>query len=304
MKTQILVCAFLAVFAAQIAEAHSTEASDIDSAYSRLRANIDQVFASAPLDSTGGQTRSRIAEIYNHQIHKYQTNSTITKVPGTDLELLRRAAMEAYADTNESYILNDYLLDVDELARRGIASRRAYRDEVYAFIQARMFGRAQRVALEHPEAGISPIPEVTLAKGFRDDAPAVLVWDKKGNRFIAKNIDLRNFRLVIVGHPLCHFTQRAVSDISNNNKLKQVTTGALWILPQDGTLDPTVIAQWNATHPAQPMAIAYLESKWPGFSYWGTPTFYFLKNGAVIRSVIGWPSNGNAGALIQSADTH
>jgi hypothetical protein len=273
-------------------------ASEVDGSYSLLRADIDKAFVSAASDVSSGQMRSEIAHSYATRIHRYQKESRLSHLSDGDLSLLRRAALEAYADTNVKYILDDFLLDVAEITHRGLGSSRIYRDEVYAYVQARMFDEARKVASEHPEAGIASVPKVSTEEGFNRNNPAILIWRPESKDFLARNVDLRKLSLVVVGHPLCHFTQRAVFDISREGELEAVTKGALWVLPQDGNLDSALLSQWNASHPGQAMAAVYLESSWPGFSYWGTPTFYFLKNGAVERSVIGWPSGGNGKALL------
>lgn len=301
MKFLALIFAFLCISSlCGPVQASTPNGSEINSAYTLLRQKIDQSFANASSDASSGPARVQIADYYFRFIHKYQQESNIKSISASDLDLLRRAAIEAYVDTNNRKILDDFLIDIRELDRRGIASERAYQDEVYAFVQARMFENAQGIVAAHPKAVLPPIPKVSITNGFNPDAPAILSWNKDANKFVAQNVNLKDYKLIIVGHPLCHFTQRAVVDISEDDKLMSVTQGALWILPQDGNLDPSIISDWNTHHPNQIMSVVYLAAKWPGFNNWGTPTFYFLKDGKVDRSIVGWPSGGNAKALLSA----
>lgn len=299
MRSLLSACVILVAVALPcVAQGKRGMASEVDSSYSMLRADIDKAFVNSAADVSSGQMRSKIAHSYAIRIHPYQAASKLKHLSGADLDLLRRAALESYADTNVKYILDDFLRDVAELTRRGLATPRIYRDEAYAYVQARMFDEARKLVSAHPEAGVASVPKVSMEAGFDESRPAILVWRPRSKDFLAKNVDLRKLDLVVVGHPLCHFTQRAVFDISKQRALEAVTKGALWILPQDGHLDPSLLSPWNVSHPEQAMALVYRESAWPGFGYWGTPTFYFLKNGSVVRSVVGWPSGGNGKALL------
>jgi len=48
------------------------------------------------------------------------------------------------------------------------------------------------------------------------------------------------------------------------------------------------IAEWNRNLPKVHYHFPVNISDWPEISYWGTPSFYFFKDGALIRKVVGW----------------
>jgi hypothetical protein len=56
--------------------------------------------------------------------------------------------------------------------------------------------------------------------------------------------------------------------------------------------------RWNHEHPAMQHTIAYRNDEWPMIDWWGTPTFYFIKDGAVIAKFVGWPKEGRRAELL------
>ena len=66
-----------------------------------------------------------------------------------------------------------------------------------------------------------------------------------------------------------------------------------------GSVD--LVGDWNAQHPELPMAFMYARSDWPMFHAWGTPTFYFFRDGKLDQTVEGWPEEGRRDALIEAA---
>jgi hypothetical protein len=55
---------------------------------------------------------------------------------------------------------------------------------------------------------------------------------------------------------------------------------------------------WNQTHPGQEITLAYRDAEWPMITRWGTPDFYFLKDGVVRAKVFGWPPGGRKAQLV------
>ena len=39
------------------------------------------------------------------------------------------------------------------------------------------------------------------------------------------------------------------------------------------------------------MEAVYLQKEWPLIESWQTPGFYFIKDGTIVASVIGWPGD-------------
>src|SRR5690606_11218375 len=82
-------------------------------------------------------------------------------------------------------------------------------------------------------------------------------------------------RILVIGHPLCHFTQDAARAIESDPALRTLfVEHAKWLAPQDNTTDFTVFRQWNTEHPDVPTTIAYRAAGFPMIDNWSTPTFY------------------------------
>ncbi len=114
--------------------------------------------------------------------------------------------------------------------------------------------------------------------------------------------DMASLDIVVIAHPACGFT-RAVADAARvDPQLLQMPSGvrSLWLSPQDGTLDTRIFTNWSKRHPDLPIRIAARQSAFPAFDYWGTPTFYVLRDGEVAARVVGWPRDGNKTALVQA----
>jgi hypothetical protein len=114
--------------------------------------------------------------------------------------------------------------------------------------------------------------------------------------------DMRSLDVVVISHPGCGFSRAAVDAAKQDPALHGLLSGAraLWISPQDGTLDPEVFIDWTANHPDFPIHVVARQSGFAGFGYWGTPTFYILRDGKVTARVVGWPRDGNRAALLQA----
>lgn len=114
--------------------------------------------------------------------------------------------------------------------------------------------------------------------------------------------DMRSLDVVVISHPGCGFSRAAVDAAMQDPALHGLLSGAraLWISPQDGTLDPRIFVDWAENHPQFPIHIVARQSGFPRFGYWGTPTFYILRDGKVAARVVGWPRDGNRAALLQA----
>jgi hypothetical protein len=57
-------------------------------------------------------------------------------------------------------------------------------------------------------------------------------------------------------------------------------------------------AEWNRAHPQAPMLTLYDRAEWPMFPEWRTPTFYVVRDGKVVGTVVGWKPADARGALV------
>ncbi len=120
-----------------------------------------------------------------------------------------------------------------------------------------------------------------------------------GASYLTAIADMASLKIVVIAHPACGFTRAAAAATRADPELRQMLSGsrALWLAPQDGTLDPRIFSAWSARHPGLPIHPVSRQTGFPDVGYWGTPTFYILRDGKVAARVVGWPAGGNKAAL-------
>ncbi len=144
-----------------------------------------------------------------------------------------------------------------------------------------------------PVAGGGPSP--TIAGELVDGrGPSALVLSEDGLSASQRPIRLSgSVDIVVIGHPLCHFSRDAVAAIDADPHLKAAfASHSRWLMPQDGRMRPRGVAAWNAAHPLARMEYIYRQSDWAAIDTWSTPTFYFFRNGRQVGKLVGWAPDG------------
>jgi hypothetical protein len=241
-------------------------------------------------EKSTAQKNQALERYYAENIAPQQSDVT-WKTPHEDVDFLFRSAdvMSFYTlDPKYTRLMEE---DLQLLERTGPPADRKYRDLYGAFLANREFAKAAQLIKRHPMDRVAQVPVV---HGAADRLPLVLEVENS-DRLKRRSANLPETQIVVIGHPLCHFTQRAVQYINSHKDIKNVfSTHSLWIVPPARELDLSAVAEWNKAHPAEKMFLAYSRVGWPDFDSWDTPTFYFLKNGKVVKEVVGWPKSGNA----------
>ena len=114
------------------------------------------------------------------------------------------------------------------------------------------------------------------------------------NKLVRENFPIdKGAYVIIVSNPLCGFSIAASKAIQSDGDLSNfLSKHGLWRVPPARRLYNNEAVAWNASHPSQKMVLAYKNESWPIIDDWSTPIFYFIKNGAVVDKVTGWPKNG------------
>ncbi|HCR32254.1 MAG TPA: hypothetical protein DIV57_02635 [Stenotrophomonas sp.] len=123
-----------------------------------------------------------------------------------------------------------------------------------------------------------------------------------GESFSSAQADQASLDIIVIAHPACGFTRAAAEAARTDPELMRVLSGprALWLSPQEGTLDPRIFRDWNDRHFDLPIHIVARQSGFSEVGYWGTPTFYTLRDGGVVARVVGWPRGGNKAMLTKA----
>lgn len=70
-----------------------------------------------------------------------------------------------------------------------------------------------------------------------------------------------------------------------------MSIAAIWLAPPFDSLTDGVIEEWNRENPDFAFRYVEYKSDWTQINYWGTPSFYFMKDGRLVKKVVRWPKD-------------
>lgn len=257
---------------------------------------MEQVTAQLP-----DRARARIIGAgYDELLSSVRAVKPLDRASDHELELLYRAARLASFYTGDEKHVRDMASFLDELARRDLATPSHYAHLYEAFIKTRMLTEARELARRHPLPELEPLPALREAPDLVAGQPTEWAIDPSRRELLRRSVDVhRPAQIVVVSHPLCHFSQAAMRDIQADAALGEIfREHARWLAPQDTHLKFDIVQRWNREHPGQETTLAFRREEWPMLDSWGTPTFYFLQDGAVTAKVEGWPKAGRRPELL------
>jgi hypothetical protein len=243
---------------------------------------------------------SIISAGYDEMLSSVRAIKPLDSASDHELELLYKAAGLTAFYTADGKHVRDMVSFLNGLERRGLATKSHYVQMYEAFIKVRMLAEARELANRHPLPELEPLPELREAADLVAGQPTEWAVDPSRRELLRRSVDLhRPAQVVIVSHPLCHFSQAAVQDIQADPVLDKVfREHARWLAPQDAHLNFDIVQRWNREHPERETTLTVRREEWPMIDSWSTPTFYFLENGAVSAKVEGWPKGGRRPELL------
>lgn len=240
-----------------------------------------------------GARAQRIQDKYDQKFGILFRSDDLGSLPKEDLHLLFDAASLASFENPEGSSYKDALMALHSLGPD--ASDREIRSTQGMLFQARKFHELDALGTRYASRGLAEPPK------FEAQASAGMhkVLVASGKQLTTKMVDIgQGPRIVVVAHPLCHFTQDAMKTIEENPHLKEVMRkNAVWIAPPDRNMDFTAFSKWRNAYPEAPIFTAYGYSSWPELGEWGTPTFYFFEDGKLVDTLVGWPKGGRMDEL-------
>ncbi len=263
-----------------------------------LQADYDALVAvqTRAVDRSEVERGATIAATYRERFGAL-TASDLDALPDASLDLLFRAAEIPVGYTLDPYYAEQMSAAYERLAARSRVEPRHRRSMFEAWVMLRRFDAARRIAEASPDAGHLPLLRETAVPS---GAPALWALDDGADALTQRAADLTQPRIVVVSHPLCGFSQNAARQIAADPELgPRFAVRSLWLLPQTATLDVDQVRAWQAAHQPYRMAYVDLQRNWPGMDEWGTPTFYFFKDGRVVHKVVGWPAQGRKADLLE-----
>lgn len=236
-----------------------------------------------------------------------QNQRSLERIADDDIAMLYEAAETATFYSNANKYLRDMALDLGLLQDRNKATIKYNGQMFRTLVRMRLFPQARAFHILHPKMRVKAIPAVHDDVDDTIHGPTVLKVNPDQAILTRQPAKLdRNAQIVVVTHPLCHFAQHGMHDLSHDPQLLRVLKQhAIWLAPQDGRLYFKAFQQWNREHPDEQIVMAWKASEWPkinkSITSWATPTFYFFKDGRLVTKVVGWPKQGNLKALTAAA---
>ena len=255
-------------------------------------------------EQTVGNERERarqMTDAFGRSLQDAYAPHRLSSASDSELEALFQVANRVVFYTHEPRHAALLARTADMLEARSLLTDAHRRDVYRGWVVTRGFEQANALARAHPALRLPVLPSVPAA----GDATAgqVVVWRPADDAetLSAQPVDLdAPTRVVVLSHPRCGFSQRAIAAIEADPALSVRLRDALWLAPPNGSLDLSDIQAWNRAHPDARLSYAIAMRDWPQFDSWATPVFYFMREGRVVATVTGWPKEGRARELHQA----
>lgn len=192
---------------------------------------------------------------------------------------------------------------LDRLIEKSAATEQHFSRMFDAYVQVRLFAEAAEIQRLHGTASMAPLPKFDDLDMAASDAPTELIVDVD-RRLMTRQIAVlpSDPYILVAAHPQCHFTHNAFVAIAADVELSTLfRVHAKWLKPPGMQLEFDAVQNWNSHYPDAPMTIAWRSEEWSLVDSWGTPTFYFIRDGKVSATVTGWPTEGRTDELRAAA---
>lgn len=238
-----------------------------------------------------GLARDKLEARYVSQFHSLFTEPSLRALTLRDLTHVMLAAQLVGRTTLDPDYSSDISAAVQELERRGKATKPDLRAAYDGLLIARRFDEASRVAAQHPDADLPTVPSVNDALPPDTRSPTLWRFDSSGRSLVRTAADLAPAQILVVAG--CHFSQDAAEDIGKDPVLGPLfTKHARWLFPPPGSEDLDAAREWNRKFAHAPVGMLHARDEWPLLPEpWVMPTFLFVGDGEVVEQLKGWPRN-------------
>lgn len=275
--------------------------SRVDAAVAAFKADEKQFEENRPADSV--LARKFIAS-YDAHLRGLVTPKLVATYPTPSLTALFDGVNIAAFYSFAVQPAEDMVVIARELQRRGALSDKQISTVFNTLLSVRRIQEALAWRSEFPKLFTDPLPAFTEAGPLPVHLPTEWVISSDQKTMERRPVQFGSgAQVVVISQTFCHFSQHAIADIQADEALRKRLAGHIkWLAPQSRGFYPDELADWNRTHPLFPMTVAYDFAEWPSIDSWGTPTFYFFRDGALIRKVEGWPKEGRKNELKEALD--
>ena len=239
-------------------------------------------------DPTSASDVERLISLYDRTVAPTIRSDVLDQLPTLERKLLFDSANTAFSFNERNDILKDMESIVASLDVHGAADNRMLKQMFVAFVRSGQADAANRIVHELRERHA---PDSLEEVGPLSAAVKLVLRDRDEPMLHPEPIDFQNGRhIVVLAHPLCGFSQRAVALIEATPEFSRLLEDdVLWTAHPSAVMQMDVIREWNVRHPQSSIAPATSTSPWTEFeSGWGTPTIYFFENGELQEKIVGF----------------
>lgn len=190
---------------------------------------------------------------------------------------------------------------IDEKKHRGESVSAILPKLHSAYVRTRQFDKANVLAAEYPNITFSVLPQV------KHDKPASRSLYTVNDQATKIEQTAFNFpaggHVVVVSAPICNPCKRLFSWLKTRPKwMTVIAENTTWITPVVGELYLDQMRETNDTYAPIRLQYTYSQKQWPEIEYWATPTFYFYRDGKLVKQMSGWPKKGREQALLSGLE--
>lgn len=276
-----------------------TSAEDADAQHKR----IDAIHH----DHSLSEAERRDALLAAYPADKYMSRESLHRMPENELRTRFRTVDGVMYITADPRYLRDMYAIADELRIRGVMSVEEDQGIYRSLVQLRRFSEARTFA-EGKKGSFEAIPSVRNVNDEPLHPMRYFALADDGTSMDLKSVTLNaDYTVIVVSHPLCHFSRRASRQIPDQPDLVTLLDGhSLWLEPPGQELDVHPTLEWQKEAPGMPIGMMYATSDWPMFRSFATPSFYVFKGKLLVGMKTGWggPEDGvELKTLIEKAAT-
>lgn len=215
-----------------------------------------------------------------------------------ELEAEFKAADLAAFHTMSPVYVERMSLALARLQSHGLATPSQYKLLYGDSLLAGMYDQARQLQMSHPRLNLPPVPSITALDVSPESGDLFLLARSTDELQVVERDDSSGTEIVIISHPLCHFSARAFEAITAEGELREVFSDhAVWVVPPQRRLYTDEILEWAKQDSSQSILQAFRPPAGSIFQTRTTPTFFFIKDGEVVDKLVGWPEGGNMQAL-------
>ena len=234
-----------------------------------------------------------VQEHFDATFLRFIDSSRLRAMSGDDLNALFEAsALAASAGGRQAIVAMESAYQ--ELQARSGAENLHHSEMHAAYVRERRFSDARAIEGAHEKAVAERVPRLVDVVPSGHQGATVLTIPVEGD--VARRVPLnlsRGSHLLVLWHPRCHFSVRALEAIRADAQLaSMVQKYGVLVAPAFDKVRFRETQEWNRTNHSFPLSVAYLPEEFPFVDAWETPVFYFLEDGKVVDKVVGWPREG------------